>query len=94
MFWLLIDFFSDVCYKCKCQKPDGYHENLSYFNTQMSHPDIVFDQWILFDKCILVDGEDVMNLQNLSIQTSPQKSEEKEKVMLKLASEQEEVVRR
>ncbi|EFO99049.1 hypothetical protein CRE_11504 [Caenorhabditis remanei] len=83
----------NVCYKCKCQKPDGYHENLSYFNTQMSHPDIVFDQWILFDKCILVDGEDVMNLQNLSIQTSPQKSEEKEKVMLKLASEQEEVVK-
>ncbi|KAF1755897.1 hypothetical protein GCK72_012350 [Caenorhabditis remanei] len=64
----------NVCYKCKCQKPDGYHENLSYFNTQMSHPDIVFDQWILFDKCIL-------------------KSEEKEKVMLKLASEQEEVVK-
>ncbi|EFO86519.1 hypothetical protein CRE_12425, partial [Caenorhabditis remanei] len=83
----------NVCYKCKCTKPDGYHENLSYFNTQMSHPDIVFDQWILFDKCILVDGEDVMNLQNLSIQTSPQKSEEKEKVMLKLASEQEEVVK-
>ena len=58
----------------------------------MSHPDIVFDKWILFDKCILMDSEDVLNVQNLIIQTSPQSSEEKTKIMLKLVAEQEEMV--
>ncbi|EFP03982.1 hypothetical protein CRE_30538 [Caenorhabditis remanei] len=64
----------NVPFKCKCLKLGGYHENFFVFTTQLSHPDVVFDKWILFKKQLVIGDKDIMNLEQLELNTVPKQS--------------------
>uniref|UniRef100_A0A1I7U5B5 Macro domain-containing protein n=1 Tax=Caenorhabditis tropicalis TaxID=1561998 RepID=A0A1I7U5B5_9PELO len=57
--------------KCDCLKLRGYHEQLYFFTTPLSHPDPIFEQFVLNGKTLMVKESSIHDVQNLQYKFVP-----------------------
>uniref|UniRef100_A0A1I7T222 ATP-dependent DNA helicase n=1 Tax=Caenorhabditis tropicalis TaxID=1561998 RepID=A0A1I7T222_9PELO len=59
------DVMDSAPFKCDCEismENNGNHEKMMVFLSKLSHPDFVFDEWILQDRTFMFDSETTENL--------------------------------